>query len=99
MHEGRDSLGSAPLVKSWGEIRDPRTMFCLDLAHLLRQWKADRDEIILMGDFNKNIYSGRIADLMVASNDLNLHEVCQWTTGQSLPPTHVQGQLPIDAIF
>ncbi len=56
------------------------------------------DKIIMLGDFNKNVYSGRIADLM-AGDDLNLHEVCQRTTWQYLPPTHARGQVPIDAVF
>jgi hypothetical protein len=40
------------------EIRHPQAMFKSDLLSLLRRWKAAGDEILLMGDFNKNIYIG-----------------------------------------
>ncbi len=73
-------------------------MFLLDLVSLLRRWKADGDEIALMGDFNKNVYLWRIAMLM-AGDDLRLHEMCHRTTGMCLPPTHSRGWVLINAVY
>ncbi len=81
-----------------GEIRDPRSMFRLALVSLLHRWKAEGDEIVLMGDCNKNVYSGQIAGLL-AGDDLHLHKMCHRTTGRCLPPTHTRGQVPIDAVY
>jgi hypothetical protein len=44
-----------------GEIRNPWAMFKSDLLSLLRRWKAAGDEILLMGDFNENVYTGNFA--------------------------------------
>jgi hypothetical protein len=84
--------------EAMGEIRDPRTMFKLDLLSLLCRWKASGDEILLIGDFNKNVYTGLLATAL-AGEDLRVHELCQCTTGIPLPPTHICGRTPIDAIY
>jgi hypothetical protein len=47
--------------EAWGEIRNPRAMFESDLLSLLRRWKAAGDEILQMGDFNENVYTGDFA--------------------------------------
>jgi hypothetical protein len=47
--------------ESRGESWDPRSMFHLNLIPLLQQWNGARDETMLLGDFNKNVYSGPIA--------------------------------------
>jgi hypothetical protein len=44
-------------------------MFCADLFSLLWQWKHSGDKIILLGDFNENVYTGVIATA------LSLHEL------------------------
>ena len=36
---------------------DSRTEVDTDLLHQLRRWKQQNEEIILMGDFNQNIYT------------------------------------------
>jgi hypothetical protein len=51
-----------------------------------------------MGDFNKNVYSGPIA-LALSEDKLRLSKICGRTTGETLPPTHARGCIPIDAIF
>jgi hypothetical protein len=81
-----------------GEIRDPRVMFKSDLLSLLRRWKASGDEILMMGDFNENVYSGAISTAL-AGEDLCMTEICYRTTGKHLPPTHRRGSTPIDAVF
>jgi hypothetical protein len=62
-------------------------MFKSDLLRLLRRWKASVDEILMMGDFNENVYSGAISTAM-AGEDLRMTEICYRTTGEHLPPTH-----------
>ncbi len=45
--------------ESCGEVRQPRLMFQADLFNLIRIWKIAGDNIILLGDFNKNVYDGK----------------------------------------
>ena len=81
-----------------GEICDPRAMFKSNLFSLLHCWKAAGDEILLVGDFNENVYTGLLANAL-AREDLRMHELCQGTMGIPLPPTHSNGRMPIDAIY
>ncbi len=63
-------------------------MFKADLISLLCRWKAEGDEILLMGDFNENVYTGLLA-VLLTTDDLRMHELCHHrTTGELLPPTH-----------
>ena len=52
----------------------------------------------MMGDFNENVYSGAILTAL-AGGGQRMTEICYWTTGKHLPPTHSCGSTPIDAIF
>jgi hypothetical protein len=81
-----------------GEIRDPRLMFQYNLMSLLHQWKAAGDKILLMGDFNENVYSGPIA-LALLEDALRLSKICLRTTRDTLPPTYARGRTPIDTMF
>ncbi len=58
-----------------GEVRNPRMMFQLDLLSLLCVWKAAGDEILLLGDFNEDVYTGRLS-LALSDGDLRMTEVC-----------------------
>ena len=84
--------------ESRGEVRHPRQMFQADLLLLMRSWKTAGDEIILMGDFNENIYEGNLAQSLL-QEDIRMSELCQHTTGSRLPNTHIRGSVTIDAIF
>jgi hypothetical protein len=42
-------------LKARGEICNPCDMFPTNLITLLHQWKDAGDEIVLLGDFNKNV--------------------------------------------
>jgi hypothetical protein len=55
-------------------------------------------DIILLGDFNENVYSGRIAKCPEQSN-LNFSEQCLGCTGTHIPPTFRDGIMPIDAVY
>jgi hypothetical protein len=85
-------------LEARGEICNPREMFCTNLISLLRQWKDAGDEIVLLGDFNENVYSGNLARFL-SGDDLRMHELCQRITGLPLPHTHIRGSVPIDAVF
>ena len=73
-------------------------MFKSDLISLLRRWKASGDEILMMGNFNENVYSGGISTAL-AGEDLRMTEICYRTTGELLSPTHSRGSTPINAVF
>jgi hypothetical protein len=73
-------------------------MFHHDLISLLRQWKGAGDEIMLLGDFNENIYLVPIARSL-SLEELRMGKTCQQTTGEMLPATHYQRRNPIDAVF
>jgi hypothetical protein len=81
-----------------GEIRNPRAMFQSDLLSHLHVWKEAGDEILLLGDFNKDVYTGQMASAL-SSKFLWMKEVCLWTTGIPLPPTHNRGTVLINAVF
>ena len=81
-----------------GDFRLPRTIFFDHLIADLKRWKGQGEEIILLGYFNKNVYTGRIAQRL-AQDDLNMSEQCRKITGKPIPPTYVRGSRPIDAVF
>jgi hypothetical protein len=55
-------------------------------------------DIILLGNFNENSYSGCIAKCL-SLPDLTLTKQCLQCTGMHIPPTFSDGTAPIDAIF
>jgi hypothetical protein len=61
-------------------------------------WKEAGDEILLLGDFNKDVYTGQMASAL-SGEFLRMKEVCHWMTGIPLPPTHNRGTVLIDAVF
>jgi hypothetical protein len=64
----------------------------------IKQWKSIDNDIVLMGNFNKNIYTGRLARRL-AQNDINMIEVCHHHTGVPIPPTFQRGSVPINEIL
>ncbi len=62
-------------------------MFKSDILSLLRRWNAAGDEILLMGDFNENVYTSNFA-IALADDEFQMSEMCSQTTGILLPPTH-----------
>jgi hypothetical protein len=55
-------------------------------------------DIILLGDFNENVYTGRIAKRKVQA-DLNFSKECLGCTGLHIPPTFRDGSMPINAVY
>jgi hypothetical protein len=70
--------------ESRGESRDPRSMFHHDHISLLRQWNGAGDEIMLLGDFNKNIYLGPRA-----------HSLLSGQLGRRCLPLIPKGAIPL----
>ena len=58
-----------------GDLRSAKAIFFDQLITQLVVWKATDADIILLGDFNENVYSGRIAKCLEQS-DLNFSEQC-----------------------
>jgi hypothetical protein len=61
-------------------------------------WKHTDSDIILLGNFNENVYYGRIAKRL-SLPDLMLTKQCLQCTGMHIPPTFRDSTAPIDAIF
>ncbi len=62
-------------------------------------WKTMDANIILLGDFNENVYTGWIAKRPAHPEDLNFNEQCLGCTGMHIPPTFRDGVMPIDAVY
>jgi hypothetical protein len=76
----------------------PGQYFFEQLITQLLLWKSINNDIVLLGDFNKNVYTGRLA-ARLSADDLNFVELCRKHTGIRIPPTHCRGSAPIDGIF
>ncbi len=81
-----------------GDARSPRTIFYEDLVAQLLVWKLVDNDIVLMGDFNENVYTGRLA-CCLSQVDINLTELCWRHTGIPIPATFRTGSSPINGIF
>ena len=102
---GRHKLGSTVweqhdrYFRSRGILdKSPREMFDKHLLELLRGWRRDGDEVLLMGDFNEDIYEGELA-LTLKEEDLLLEEQFRKTFSQDAPFSHFSGSKPICGIF
>jgi hypothetical protein len=84
--------------KARGNLQPARTIFYEQSIAQLIVWKHTDSDIILLGDFNENVYSGRIAKRL-SLPDLMLTKQCLQCTGMHIPPTFRDGTAPIDAIF
>jgi hypothetical protein len=84
--------------KARRDLQPARTIFYEQLIAQLIVWKHTDSDIILLGDFNENIYTGQIAQRL-ALPDLMLNKQCLQCTGMHVPPTFRDGSVPIDAIF
>jgi hypothetical protein len=81
-----------------GNLQPARTIFYEQLIAQLIVWKHTDLDIILLGDFNENVYTGRIAQCL-ALPDLMLSKQCLQCMGMHVPPTFRDGTVPTDAIF
>ncbi len=81
-----------------GNARSPRTIFFEQLIAQLLLWKSIDNDIVLLGDFNENVYTVRLATRL-AADDLNFVELCRKHTGIPIPLTFWSGSAPIDGVF
>jgi hypothetical protein len=81
-----------------GDLQPARTIFYEQLIAQLIVWKHTDSDIILLGDFNENLYPGCIAKRL-SLPDLMLTKQCLQCTGMHIPPTFRDGTAPVDAIF
>jgi hypothetical protein len=81
-----------------GNLRSTRSIFFKQLIAQLVVWKATDADIILLGDFNENVYTGRIAKCLEQA-DLNFSEQCLGCTGMHILPTFRDGIMPINAVY
>ncbi len=80
-----------------GDLRSAKAIFFEQLIAQLVVWKMTDADIILLRDFNEDVYTGRIAKCIVQA-DLNFSKQCLGCTGLHIPPTFRDGSMPIDAV-
>ena len=73
-------------------------MFDLHLLHLLCQWRAEGEEIILVGDLNVHVYNDPLAHALKAE-DLRLEEQFNKVFDEDVPFSHFTGSKPIASFF
>jgi hypothetical protein len=81
-----------------GNAHSPRTIFLEQLIAQLLLWKSIDNDIVLLGNFNKNIYTGRLATRL-AADDLNFIELCRKHTSILVAPFFWSGSAPIDGVL
>jgi hypothetical protein len=84
--------------KARRDLQPAHTIFYEQLISQLIIWKHTDLDIILLGDFNENVYTGQIAKCL-ALPDLMLSKQCLQCTGMHVPPTFRDSTVPIYAIF
>ncbi len=81
-----------------GNLWSARMIFFEQLISQLLVWKHIDSDIILLGDFNENVYSGLISQCL-SQLDLMMSKQCLQCTGIHIPPTFRDGTIPINAVF
>jgi hypothetical protein len=81
-----------------GNLRSSCTIFFEQLIAQLIVWKHTDSDIVLLGDFNENVYSGHISKRL-SQPDLMFSKQYLQCTSIHIPPTFRDGTIPINAIF
>jgi hypothetical protein len=81
-----------------GNLHSACTIFCEQSIAQLIVWKHTDSDIVLLGDFNENLYFGRFSKRLSQQN-LMLSKQCLQCTSIHTPPTFRDGTIPINAIF
>jgi hypothetical protein len=74
----------------------PRENILVELGKQIRIWLDEGHQIIITGDFNEDIRSGRITSFF---NEFRMSELILKQHGQNAPNTYINGVVPIDGIF
>ena len=81
-----------------GVLVDPDLLFDRDLLIQLRTWRANNEEVVLMGDFNQSVYTSDFAKLL-GEEDIQLTEQYRKLYDKEAPFSHVSSQLSICGVF
>jgi hypothetical protein len=73
-------------------------MISSDHMYFPQWWKMAGDKIILLGDFNKNVYTGGLATAP-AGDQLRMSKRCNQITDTLLPSICISSRTPINAAF
>eukprot|EP00986_Skeletonema_menzelii_P018773 scaffold26710_cov113-Skeletonema_menzelii.AAC.2 len=85
-------------LRRQGIFIDPGAYFRQQLIKQLLRWKQKGDNIILMGDFNEDVYEDSLAKRL-SQDDLLMTCQFQQANGDRLPNSHETGQKPLMAVF
>ena len=78
---------------------EPRRQFLDDFITELQHQRSDGYELLVMGDFNTEIFHNDMARLMDQCDLIDLHEPFMDPRNTSTPNTHIRGSHKIDHIF
>ena len=78
---------------------EPRRQFLDDLIAELQKQRSDGYELLVMGDFNTEIFHNDMAKLMDECDLIDLHEPFMDPRSTITPNTHIRGSHKIDHIF
>ena len=78
--------------------KDPCDILFDEVIRQLLEWKRERAEIVLVGDFNEDVYRGKLAKRL-AEEDINMDELVLRATGMEIPATHDRGSRALCAAF
>jgi hypothetical protein len=81
-----------------GNLHSSCTIFLEQLIAQLIVWKHTDSNIVLLGDFNENVYSGSISKCL-SQPALMFSKQCLQCTSIHIPPTFRDGTFLINAIF
>jgi len=78
------------------DLTCPLILFRKHLIKLIRQWRTDRDRIVLFMDHNKHTIDGHLGKALVDTDSPDLCEAIKLHTGTSPGATFFRGSWPID---
>jgi len=78
---------------------EPRKQFLVDLTKEIQQQQADNFEVLIMGDFNTEIFHRETKQFMEDCGLVDLHEPFMDPVSTTTPNTYITGSHKIDHIF
>jgi hypothetical protein len=85
-------------LRGKGCFTDPCKYFIQKLVEQLLVWKQNGDNIILVGDFNEDVYQDGLA-ARLQEEDLQMSCQFQRINGERLPNSHQSGRTPLMTMF
>ncbi len=81
-----------------GNFNKPQEVFSTQSITQLRVWWAVGEEVILIIDVDKNVYTGPLAKAL-QGNRLRMEEQTLWLTGKEAPHSHCTGKVAIASMY